>query len=332
MIHKLTEIVPKGVRCGMSVKHSLVVPCFNEQDNIEPFLLAVKQAMAGYTDSYEVVFVNDGSTDNTRAVLRAVAEKYTDVCVKVIGFSRNFGKEAAMYAGLQECTGDYVTIIDADLQQPPETAAEMGRLLDAQPEIDMVAAVQQQRKESKLMVVCKNAFYSLINKMTEIDVLADASDFRTLRRSVVEAVLSLSEYHRFSKGLFAWVGFNTLSIPYTVCERRSGESKWSFIKLLRYALVGIMSYTETPLRLPVYLGGGLLTLSLLGALALLLCQLLGGLLVGFWWLADLLVFLASLILLSVGVQGMYLGKVHTQVKQRPIYIAKEKYTNETMDR
>lgn len=331
MIHKLTEIVPKGVRCGMSVKHSLVVPCFNEQDNIEPFLLAVKQAMAGYTDSYEVVFVNDGSTDNTRAVLRAVAEKYTDVCVKVIGFSRNFGKEAAMYAGLQECTGDYVTVIDADLQQPPESAVEMGRLLDAQPEIDMVAAVQQQRKESKLMVVCKNAFYSLINKMTEIDVLADASDFRTLRRSVVEAVLSLSEYHRFSKGLFAWVGFNTLSIPYTVCERRSGESKWSFIKLLRYALVGIMSYTETPLRLPVYLGGGLLTLSLLGALAL-LCQLLGGLYVGFWWLADLLVFLASLILLSVGVQGMYLGKVHTQVKQRPIYIAKEKYTNETMDR
>lgn len=306
----------------MSIKHSLVVPCYNEEGNVELFLNVTKTAMEGYTDDYELVFVNDGSRDSTQTVLRKLYEANRDMHITVIQFSRNFGKESAMYAGLKAAKGEYVTVIDADLQQRPEVAVEMGRILDGHPEYDMVAAFQAKRKENKFIGWCKEQFYKVINSVTEVRFIPDASDFRTLRRPVVESILALSEYHRFSKGLFSWVGYQVHSIPYDVQERESGESKWNFGKLLRYALDGIMAYTDLPLKLPLYMGGFVTASSAALAVVLLVMEL-KKLSVGLWWIACLLMFLGGLILLGQGLLGSYLGKVHTQVKGRPIYIARE---------
>ena len=198
---------------------SLVVPCYNEQDNVERFYEETVKAFAGSNFDYEFVFVNDGSKDDTLKNLKALYDKHKESKIKVLGFSRNFGKEAAMYAGLSNASGDYVTIIDADLQQRPEVVLEMVKILDENEEYDSVAAFQQERKEGKAMVAMKNTFYKLINKITEIEFVSGASDFRTFRRPVVDAILSMSDYHRFSKGIFSWVGFNTKYIPYDVRER-----------------------------------------------------------------------------------------------------------------
>lgn len=306
----------------MSIKHSLVIPCYNEEGNVERFFEVARAAMAGYTDDYELVFVNDGSRDGTHEALRRLYDAHPESHITVIRFSRNFGKEAAMYAGLKAAKGEYVTVIDADLQQPPATAVEMGRILDENPTYDMVAAFQAKRKENKFIGWCKRRFYGVINRVTEVRFIPDASDFRTLRRPVVESILSLSEYHRFSKGLFSWVGYEVHSIPYEVQARESGESKWNFGKLLRYALDGIMAYTDLPLKLPLYVGGTLTALSAALAVVLLVLQLCR-FAVGLWWIACLLTFLGGLVMVGQGLLGSYLGKIHTQVKQRPIYIAKE---------
>lgn len=316
----------------MSIKHSLVVPCYNEEGNVESFLTAVKAAMLGYTDQYEIVFVNDGSRDNTIRVLKRLFAENPDVRMQVISFSRNFGKEAAMYAGLQAARGEYVTIIDADMQQDPAVAVQMGRLLDDNPETDMIAAFQAQRKESKWMECCTRGFYKIINKMTDVALIPDASDFRTLRRPVVNAVLSLSEYHRFSKGLFSWVGYETMSIPYEVHDRQAGKTTWNFWKLLRYAVGGIIAYTDAPLKWPLYIGAALA----LGGVALavvLWILLLCGMAVGtVGWIVALLLVLTGILSIGQGILGVYLGKVHTQVKNRPIYIVKESLSYENLDR
>ena len=196
------------------MKLSLVVPCYNEQDNVEKFYTETVKAFSGSDFSYEFVFVNDGSKDNTLKQLKKLYDEHKESNIKVIGFSRNFGKEAAMYAGLSNAKGDYVCVIDADLQQRPEVALQMVNILDENEEYDCVAAYQEERKESKMMITLKNAFYKLINKVTEVDFVSGASDFRTFRRSMVEAILNMTEYHRFSKGIFSWVGFNTKFIPY----------------------------------------------------------------------------------------------------------------------
>ena len=308
----------------MAVKHSLIVPCYNEEGNVEKFLEVTKKAMLGYTDDYEIVFVNDGSRDETPEKLRKLFEENKDVKIKVVNFSRNFGKEAAMYAGFTEATGDYVTIIDADLQQDPAYAVQMGRILDENPDCDMVAAFQEERKEGKLITACKTMFYKAINKVTEVDFISDASDFRTMRRSVVETILALPEYHRFSKGIFSWVGYNTIAIPYEVKARESGETKWNFMKLLKYALDGIIAYTDMPLKLPVYTGGLMGFISVLMFLVLLLVDIFDTTFnASFGYLAAVVLFVGAVICVFLGIMGYYVGKIHTQVKQRPIYIAKE---------
>ena len=216
----------------MTVKHSLVIPCYNEEGNIDAFFDEACRAMAGYTDAFELVFVNDGSADGTAAALDRLYAAHPERQLTVIHFSRNFGKEAAMYAGLRAARGEYVTVIDADLQQPPATAVKMGRLLDAHPEYDMVAACPEKRREGGFLRFCKKRFYRLIDRVSDVTFIEGASDFRTMRRPVTEALLSMPEYHRFSKGLFAFVGFPTLTVTYTVRERQSGTTKWSFFKLL----------------------------------------------------------------------------------------------------
>lgn len=311
------------------IKHSLIVPCYNEEGNVEKFLGVTKKAMTGYTDNYEIVFVNDGSRDETPKKLRKLFEENKDVKIKVVNFSRNFGKEAAMYAGFTEAKGEYVTIIDADLQQDPAYAVQMGRILDENPDCDMVAAFQEKRKEGKLITACKTMFYKAINKVTEVDFISDASDFRTMRRSVVETILALPEYHRFSKGIFSWVGYNTIAIPYEVKERESGETKWNFMKLLKYALDGIVAYTDMPLKLPVYVGGAMGILSVLLFAVILLADIFSATFsAAAGYVAALVLFVGAVICIFMGVTGYYIGKIHTQVKERPIFIAKEILTYE----
>ena len=227
------------------MKLSLVVPCYNEAENVAVFQEAVIEAFAGCDYDYEIVFVDDGSRDATMFQLKKLfrAQKCP---VKVVSFSRNFGKEAAIYAGLKQTSGQYVTLIDADLQQRPEIARDMVKILEENPEYDLVAAYQDRRGESKVLSFFKKSFYKIINHLSDVNLHADASDFRTMRRCVADSIIELGEYHRFSKGIFAWVGFNTCFIPYTACERAAGESKWNFRKLFNYAIEGIIGYSTKP--------------------------------------------------------------------------------------
>ena len=235
------------------MKLSLVVPCYNEAENVAAFQDAVISAFSGCGYDYEIVFVNDGSRDATLHNLRKIhaAQKCP---VQVISFSRNFGKESGLYAGLEHARGEYISLIDADLQQRPEIVRDMVQILDEEPEIDVVAAYQDRRGEGKVLSFFKRSFYTLINKLSRVSLQPDASDFRTFRRSVRDSLLSLGEYHRFSKGLFAWVGYETKFIPYTACERASGTTKWSFWKLVEYAIEGIIGFSTAPLRLATVLG------------------------------------------------------------------------------
>lgn len=307
----------------MSVKHTLVIPCFNEEGNVEIFFNAAKEAMKGYTDNFELIFVNDGSRDKTSENLKKIFESNKDVKIKIINFSRNFGKESAMYAGLEASAGEYTTIIDADMQQRPEVAVKMGKILDENPQYDMVAAFQEKRKDSALLSKIKTSFYSVINKVSEVNLIEDASDFRTMRRNVVETIISLTEYHRFSKGIFSWIGFNTCSIPYEVMERESGETKWSFKKLVKYAFDGIMAYTDLPLKLPLYFGIGTGLFDVILFICLLIAQLGFNKDCGLGFIACLIILIFAMLCVFLGFMGIYIGKIHTQTKQRPIYIAKE---------
>ena len=237
----------------MEMKLSLVVPCYNEAENVAPFQEAVIQAFQGCGYDFELVFINDGSRDATLHNLKKLysAQKCP---VKVVSFSRNFGKEAGIYAGLQYAEGSYIALIDADLQQRPEIVRDMVKILDEQPEYDVVAAYQDRRGEGKVLSFFKKSFYWMINKLSDVTLQPDASDFRTFRRSVRDSILELAEYHRFSKGIFAWVGYDTCFIPYTACERASGTSKWNFWKLTEYAIEGIIGFSTAPLRLATVLG------------------------------------------------------------------------------
>ena len=189
------------------MKLSLICPCYNEEKNIYNFYDACVRAFENKVESYEFVFINDGSKDDTWKKLMELFDTHS--CIKLINFSRNFGKEAAMYAGLEKAEGEFIAIIDTDLQQPPEKVVEMLEILDGDPDLDCVAAYQEKRREGKLLSTLKGVFYKTISKMSEINFQSGASDFRTFRRNVRDAILSLGEYHRFLKGIFSWVGFNT---------------------------------------------------------------------------------------------------------------------------
>ena len=224
------------------MKLSLVVPCYNEEANIKLFFNEVNSVFLCNVDDYEFVFVNDGSTDKTFENLKELYEENSAYNIQVLSFSRNFGKESAMYAGLKAAKGDYVCIIDADLQQSPEVVLQMLQEIEKDDSIDCVAAYQEERNEGALLSNLKTAFYTIINKLAEVDFVNGASDFRLFNRKMVDAVLSMSEYHRFSKGIFSWVGFNTAYIAYEAKERENGESKWSFLKLLNMQLMELLRF------------------------------------------------------------------------------------------
>ena len=305
------------------MKLSLVVPCYNEAENVAMFQEAVIGAFAGCGYDYEIVFVNDGSRDATLHNLKKIFEAQR--CpVKVVSFSRNFGKEAAIYAGMGQASGEYVSLIDADLQQRPEIVRDMVKILDEQPEYDVVAAYQDRRGEGKVLSWFKKSFYSLINKLSNVKLKSDASDFRTFRRSVCDSILALGEYHRFSKGIFAWVGYNTCFIPYTACERAAGETKWNFRKLLNYAIDGIIGYSTAPLRLATYLGGISGIAAVIYLIIVILQKLIWGIDVpGYATIIVLLLFFGCVQLFCIGIIGEYVGRTFEQSKNRPVYISKE---------
>ena len=305
------------------MKLSLVVPCFNEAENVSLFQDAVIQAFDGCGYSYEIVYVDDGSRDATLHNLRKL-HKAQKCPVKVVSFSRNFGKEAALFAGMQHASGEYITLIDADLQQRPEIAREMVGILDEKPEYDVVAAYQDRRNESKILSFFKKSFYAIINKLSNVKLQPDASDFRTFRRSVADSILALTEYHRFSKGIFAWVGYDTCFIPYTACERAAGTTKWNFRKLLNYAIDGIIGYSTAPLRFAVYLGGITAIAAVIYLIIVILEKLTTGIDVpGYATIIVLILLLGSMQLFCIGIIGEYVGKTFEQSKERPVYIAKE---------
>lgn len=300
-------------------KLSLIVPCYNEEQNVEAFYARCQEVFP--TDQYEVVFVNDGSKDGTYKKLQKLHEEHDNILV--VNFSRNFGKESAIYAGLHYASGSYISIIDADLQQDPEIVRNMVNILEEKPDIDVVAAYQAQRHEGKLMSGCKDRFYKFINRLSEVDLRENASDFRTFRASVQKALLDMPEYFRFSKGLFSWVGFETEYIPYEAAERFAGTTKWSFTKLLKYAMEGIISFSTLPLQLATFFGAIVSAIAIIYGIVIIAQTLITGIDVpGYATTIVVVLFLGGVQLLVMGILGEYLAKTYIQGKHRPVYIAK----------
>ncbi len=308
------------------IKLSLVVPCYNEEDNVELFFEEVKKCFQGKIDSYEFIFVNDGSKDLTMKKLKKIYRDNKQDNIKIICFSRNFGKEAAIYAGMQQAEGEYTTVIDADLQQRPEVVLSMVEILDKEEDYDCVAAFQDKRKEGKVLSFFKKAFYRIINMVAETRFVSGASDFRTFRSNMRAAILSMSEYHRFSKGIFSWVGFETKYIPYDVQQRNAGTSKWSFRKLYKYAMDGIVSFSIAPLKLAMYVGTIAAFLAVVYMFLVVLQKMLLGIDVpGHATVVTLILFMGGIQLFFLGVLGEYISKMYIQVKHRPIYLTRETY-------
>lgn len=306
---------------------SLIVPCYNEEGSLPILyeaLCNVRKAETSPDRFYEFIFVNDGSRDKTSSIIKELAEN--DKSVKYIFFSRNFGKEAAMYAGMQKAKGDYIAILDADMQDPPSLIPEMINILDSG-EFDIVAARRVTRKgEPKIRSFFARCFYKLINRMCDVEIADGARDFRLMKREVVDAILSLTERQRFSKGIFAWVGFRTKWIEHENVERVAGETKWSFWKLFKYAIDGIVAFTTAPLRLATYAGFGFafagfvyLIYYFIRAIVLTIYNDVPG----YPSLLCFILFIGGLILMCLGILGEYIGRIYIETKGRPIYIPSE---------
>ena len=308
---------------------SLVVPCHNEEKNVHAFFERVKDVFDGSGVSYEIVYVNDGSSDGTMAQLRSLISEDAGVhALRAIGFSRNFGKESAIFCGMKESQGSCVCLIDADLQQDPALAFSMYQYLMEHEECDVVAAYQETRRENKVQAWLKHRFYRTFNVASdEIEMPENMSDFRVFRRTVADALVSMPEYYRFSKGLFAWVGFNTHAVPYTPDERLAGESSWSTSKLFKYAFSGIIAFTTWPLKVAKYIG---FVSSLVATLYLLYVLIVDYLIMGiaipgYPTLVCLVLLFGGLQLLVLGVMGDYQARSYIEQKRRPLYIVKERY-------
>ena len=309
---------------------SLIVPCYNEEEAL-PFLYEALCDVRKQLDSYdfEFIFINDGSRDKTSDVIRGLKEKDDDV--KYVFFSRNFGKESAMYAGLEKAKGDYVAIMDADMQDPPSLIPDMVKALEND-EADIVAARRVTREgEPKIRSFFARKFYKLINKMCEVEIADGARDFRIMKRIVVDAIIAVSERQRFSKGIFAWVGFRTKWLEHKNVERVAGETKWSFWKLFKYAVDGIVSFTVAPLRLATYAG----FTSALAGFAYMIYYFIRAIILriynevpGYPSLLCFLLFIGGLILMALGVLGEYIGRTFIEVKRRPVYIKAEEDKSE----
>ncbi len=303
-------------------KISVIVSCYNEQESIPYFyeeITKVADQMKSF--HFEFLFVDDGSIDHTLSILKTLSKE--DQRVRYLSFSRNFGKEAAMYAGLENSTGDYVTLMDADLQDPPSLLPQMCDLIEQG--YDAVGTRRVTRKgEPPIRSFFARCFYKIINKMSKIEMVDGARDYRLMTRQVVNSILTLQEYNRYSKGLFSFVGYKTKWLEYENIERVAGETKWSFWKLFKYAIEGIVAFTTAPLSLASVLGVIICFVSFIAILVIVVKTLLFGDPVGGWpSMVCILLFVSGIQLLCMGIIGQYLAKTYLETKKRPIYIVRE---------
>lgn len=302
-------------------KISIVVPCYNEEKNINNFYEEIIKTLEKVKEnySYEIIFVNDGSNDETEIEVKKIRK--TDKNVILISFSRNFGKEAAIYAGLNNATGDLVALIDADLQHPPITILEMIKGINEG--YDVVATKRKNRKGEP---VIKSAFSKLFYKMMRmfIPIEKNVQDFRLMKKEVVDAILSLKEYNRFSKGIFTWVGFNIKYIEIENIERKSGKTKWSFKKLFSYAIEGITSFTTAPLKVSTLMGFCISIIAIISTIVIILQTLIYGKDVpGYASIITAILFMGGVQLISIGILSEYISKMYLEIKKRPKYIIKK---------
>ena len=303
-------------------KISLIIPCFNEEESLPLFYETTTKILAALPYDYEFLLVNDGSEDGTLDIMKSLAAQ--DPHVTYLSFSRNFGKEAAMYAGFCNADGDYTAVMDADMQDPPSLLPEMIEILETG-EYDSVAARRKDRDgEGRFRSWCARKFYKLANRISDADIMDGARDFRLMTREMVEAVLSMSEYNRFSKGIFGWVGFRTYWLSYENVERAAGTTKWSFWNLVRYAVDGIMNFSQAPLELASW-GGILMTgFSFIMLIIIIIRRLVWGDPVAGWASTIcVIIFIGGIQLLCLGIMGQYVAKTYVETKGRPHYIISE---------
>jgi glycosyltransferase involved in cell wall biosynthesis len=304
-------------------KITAVVPCYNEQESIPHFYQEIVK-VADLMDhvSFEFLFVDDGSKDKTLEILRELAGK--DKRVRYLSFSRNFGKEAAIFAGLKESSGDYVALMDADLQDPPSLLPEMYEAV-AKEGYDNAGTRRVSREgEPPIRSFFARQFYRMINRLSQTEIVDGARDFRLMRRSMVDAILSMPEYNRFSKGIFGWVGFSTKWFEYKNIQRIAGTTKWSFWKLFKYSLEGIVAFSTAPLALASWMGILFCFLAFLLIIFILIRTLMYGDPVSGWpSLACLITFIGGIQLLTMGITGQYLAKTYLETKNRPVFIVRE---------
>lgn len=303
-------------------KITLVIPCFNEQESLPIFYKEISKVLHSMECDYELIFIDDGSNDDTLKLLRKFGEN--DKNLKYVSFSRNFGKEAAMYAGFQNVDGDYVAVMDADMQDPPSLLPKMLKILCTQ-NYDCVATRRISRKgEPHIRSWFAKKFYKLINKISDADIMDGARDFRLMKRKMVDSIVAMDEYNRFSKGIFGWIGFNTYWLEYENVARVAGKTKWSFGNLIKYALDGIINFSEVPLNMASWLGIVMTFLSFVFLVAIIVRKLIFNNSVDGWAsLVCIIVFVSGIQLLCMGIIGKYIAKIYMETKHRPHYIIKD---------
>lgn len=304
---------------------SIVVPCYNEKETVSLFYDATSKVIETMGMKYEVIFVNDGSKDSTLDECLKLYEAHKDI-VKVIDFSRNFGKEGGLLAGLEYAKGDYITVMDADLQDPPSFLPVMFKEMEDKG-VDIVGTRRVSRKgEPPIRSFFARQFYKLINKFSDVEIVDGARDYRLMTRQVVDEILKLKEYHRFSKGIFVWVGFKTEYLEYENVERVAGETSWSFWKLLGYAIEGIIAFTVAPLRIATFFGIFISFVSFASMIFVMVRAALFGDPVSGWpSMVTIMLFLGGIQLVALGIIGEYLSKTYMEVKKRPSYIVRKIY-------
>lgn len=312
---------------------SIVVPCYNEEAAL-PYLLPELRKVADSMSasgalSFEFLFIDDGSKDATLDLLRTFAKE--DIRVRYVSFSRNFGKEAAMYAGLQHARGDYVAVMDADLQDPPSLLPEMYEAIRSGAYDSVATRRIDRRGESPVRSFFARCFYKIVNRISEADIMDGARDFRLMKRRMVDAILAMSEYNRFSKGIFGWVGFRTKWLPFENVERVAGETKWSFWKLFKYSIQGIVAFSTAPLAFASVIGLLACATAVIMIVYVVTKTLLFGDPVGGWpSMACIVLFMGGIQLFCIGILGQYMAKTYLETKNRPIYIVGE--TDEDLER
>lgn len=301
---------------------SIIVPCYNEENSLPFFYSETTSVIQKLNQDYELILVNDGSKDKTLLIMQDLASK--DSHIVYLSFSRNFGKEAAMYAGFCNAKGDYIAVMDADLQDPPSLLPEMLEILN-RGDYDSVATRRVNRKgEPPIRSWFARKFYQIINKISDADIVDGARDFRLMKREMVDAIIAMGEYNRFSKGIFGWVGFRTYWMAYENVERVAGETKWSFWKLFKYAIDGIISFSQAPLSVASWFGIWITLCSFFAMIFIIIRKLIFGDPVAGWAsMMCVISFIGGVQLFCLGIIGQYIAKIYMEVKRRPHYIVSE---------